>query len=150
MAFFGEQGPCELDFTVIDKTTGKLAEFASVLRHGLHATTTRCSLGWNADGEGNEEELWVFSAPDAVFAEGELRLLRGVTLSLQRVPYEMHAAEAEGWGADECEQGDEAQQVKVVQCRVKSAWACDHQYLSATDKPTAEDVGALFHQLTWV
>ena len=143
MAFFGEQGPCELDFTVLDKTTGKMAEFASVLRHGVHATTTRCSLGWNAEGQGNEEELWVFCAPDAVFAEGELRLLRGLTLSLERIPYQVQE------GKEEKEE-EEKEPVELVQCRVRSAWVCDHQYLSAPDKPTAEEVGALFDHLSWV
>jgi hypothetical protein len=36
MTFFGPQGPCELDFTVIDRQNGRVAELASVTRFLAH------------------------------------------------------------------------------------------------------------------
>jgi len=146
MTFFGPQGSCELDFTVIDRQNGKVAELASVIRAGetWNNGATACSLGWDVNSTPQEEELWVIVVPEAVFLEGNLRALRGVTIGVERVGGEeggREAGEKEGEG--------------MVRCRVKSAWLCDHQHLNAASNPGASElgrleVGRMFEQLQWV
>jgi len=146
MTFFGPQGPCELDFTVIDRQSGRVAELASVIRAGetWDGATTACSLGWDVNSTPQEEELWVIDVPEAVFLEGKLRVLRGVTIGVERV--------GEGEGGREAGGGEEG---GMVRCRVKSAWLCDHQHLNAVGNPGASEFGRLevarmFEQLQWV
>lgn len=138
MTFFGPQGPCELDFTVIDRQNGKVAELASVIRASeTWNGATACSLGWDVNSTPQEEELWVIVVPEAVFLEGNLRVLRGVTIGVERVG------------------GEEGEGEEMVRCRVKSAWLCDHQHLNAVANPGASELGRvevarMFEQLQWV
>lgn len=151
MTFFGPQGPCELDFTVIDRQNGRVAELASVIRAGetWDGAVTACSLGWDVNSTPQEEELWVIVVPEAVFCEGQLRVLRGVTIGVERV------GGGEGEGGREAGGEEEEEGGGMVRCRVKSAWLCDHQHLNAVANPGLSEVGRLevarmFEQLQWV
>lgn len=152
MTFFGPQGPCELDFTVIDRQNGRVAELASVIRAGsTWSGATACSLGWDVSSTPQEEELWVIIVPEAVFLEGNLRVLRGVTMGVERVVGDGNGGRKGGRGAGEGGEEEEG----MVRCRVKSAWLCDHQHLNSVVNPGASELGRLevarmFEQLQWV
>lgn len=165
MAFFGEQGCLQLEFTIIDKTKQKIAELATLDRLGpIIGNGTRASLGWNNQGGRMDEEIWVFCSSHAVFLEGQLRLLRGLTLSIEHVTRkdDDDCEKLEGrqrsfgnaGGAGEEEGGDAAQQQQqpggLIRCKVVSAWICDHQYLGDVEhRPSPAEVLQLFSELRW-
>ena len=95
---------------------------------------TRASIGWDSTGQGNVDEVWVFSSPDNVFLQGEIRMLRGLTLRT----FGFRTTDVEG------------KEVSGVGVNVVSAWMCDHQYLGGP-KPSVDDVRAvIFEELKWV
>lgn len=122
-AFFGDDGPLRLDFTLVDRGRRCMADLSSP---STMRRFTRCRRGWDEEGQGQERELWVFSCPDATFLSGALRLLRGLTVSMEE-------------GA------------RGLVCRVQSAWVCDHQYLDYPEgRPAAEVQGVIEGELRWV
>lgn len=156
VAFLGEQGNvCEMDFTLIDKTNGKMADFSSIaLRRGEMGTSsaaaskgwTRCAVGWG--NESDEEELWMFKGPDASFLSGALKIVRGLTLRMGKMEEDVNV-EADAAGG--------ASGRKLLCVTPASVWVCDHQYMGATllgedqsMRPTAEEVGKIFNSLHWV
>lgn len=151
--FNGSIGYHQLHFTLLDTKTGRMADLSSVLRRtalmaavqgqddhegGAAAANvpldgTRASIGWDSTGQGNVQEVWVFSNPDHVFLQGEIRLLRGLTLQVFDVRFECEGRVTTGIGVD-----------------VVAAWMCDHQYLGGP-KPSMEDVRTMiFEELKWV
>ena len=152
--FNGSVGFHQLHFTLLDTKTGRMADLSSVLRRtaltaaaqgqvdqegGAAAAAdmpldgTRASIGWDSTGQGNVQEVWVFSHPDHLFLQGEIRLLRGLTLQIFDVRFEWEGMVTTGIG------------VNVV-----AAWMCDHQYLGGP-KPSVEDLRAvILEELKWV
>ena len=130
-----------------------MAELASVVRAGTTwSGATACSLGWDVSSTPQEEELWVIVVPEAVFLEGNLRVLRGVTMGVERVG---GGGNGGGEGGKEKGEAGEGEGEGMVRCRVKSAWLCDHQHLNSVVNPGASEMGRLevarmFEQLQWV
>jgi hypothetical protein len=159
VTFLGEHGnACEMDFTLIDKTNGKIAEFSSIaLRRSEMGTAaaaskgwTRCAVGWGNDSD--EEELWMFKGPDACFMNGALKIVRGLTLRMEKMEEEANV-EAE---ADAAAAGGASGRRELLRVTPASVWVCDHQYMASllgedqTVRPTNEEVGKIFNSLHWV
>lgn len=120
---------------LVDPTPERAAEVVGKLME-----RTRASVGWTTAGNANLEEIWVFAQPDSVFLQGEIRLLRGLTVKV--VPARVNGL-LEGVELPEGIDG-------LVVAHVTSAWLCDHQYLGGP-KPSIEDLRAvIFEELKWV
>lgn len=145
-----------MDFTLIDKTNGKMADFSSIaLRRSEMGTAaaaskgwTRCAVGWGNDSD--EEELWMFKGPDACFMNGALKIVRGLTLRMEKMEEDVNVEPTAAGGGASCRK-------ELLRVTPASVWVCDHQYMAGTFlgedqlvRPTAEEVGKIFNSLHWV